>query len=254
MPVGNPLNNTANGSTATLTTAHTGKVEVGSSKATTLEDRAIQSSKLVGNSSAQPQVIPPMKSMFQKANLRVLVAERLLESMPRLIGDLKATAGIACVDCKLQAPIAIIVDSVTCICLALESDFKEDKHFAKQFLKHLSEIVFKFQTIWVVVVRTETENDTSDYDGDDGGGVDAFNEITLGFCQQLSHFPAKVILRHTSSRPPEMTMLVTRICEQAFLAAVAQQCTLEKYVFRPFLDLIPLHAVYSVRINAISHT
>jgi hypothetical protein len=193
---------------------------------------------------AQPQVMPPMKSIFQKTNLRVLVAERLLESMPRLIGDLKATAGIACVDCKLQAPIAIIVDSVTCICLVLEGDFKEDKHFAKQFLKHLSEIVFKFHTIWVVVARTEAEKE------DDI--MDAFNEITLGFCQQLSHFPAKVILRHTSSRPLAMMTLVTRICEQAFLASVAQQCTLEKYVFRPFLDLIPLHAVFSVRFYLVA--
>ena len=224
----NPPYNTAHGSTPALTTVHT----------------QTHTHSEVAPVVAHPQAMPPMKSIFQKTNLRVLVAERLLESMPRLIGDLKATAGISCVDCKLQAPIAIIVDSVTCICLVLEGDFKEDKHFAKQFLKHLSEIVFKFHTIWVVVARTEAEKE------DDI--MDAFNEITLGFCQQLSHFPAKVILRHTSSRPLAMMMLVTRICEQAFLASVAQHCTLEKYVFRPFLDLIPLHAVFSVRLYLVA--
>ena len=121
-----------------------------------------------------------------------------------------------------------------------------------------SSCVFMYVCMYVVVVRTERPSQlvaplqhstiTDDYMDD------AFNDITLGFCQQLSHFPAQVVLRHTSPGPLLM-MLITRICEQAYLvSAAAQHCSLEKYVFRPFIDLIPTHAVFSVRCFIHNHT
>ena len=182
-----------------------------------------------------PHPVLETKTAFNKTFLQVLVSEKIFESMPRLIGELKSSFAISCVDCKLQAPISMIIDCSTAICFTMEDEIVK-REFAKQLLKQLTEVAFKFQTIWLIVIPSSTTIS----DGD------AFTQISLGYFQQLSRFPCNIILRQASKDCALFAQLLAHICEESYFKVTkTTKCSIEKYTSRQFLDLVQQHIAFS---------
>lgn len=176
-------------------------------------------------------IIAETNSFWKKGNiLKVLVSDIFIESKPRTCAELYHRWGIECIDCPLQKPVHMIVDSITCICMVDEdistlstgSHDQKRKEELRNLLKSLTEIVFKFQNTWLLI----------------SSSVEYFTELSLLLCQQLSRFPNKVVLRHCSTEDKLQAKMIAHICERSLQGALlsCRSGSPSLYTYRPWAD------------------
>lgn len=185
-----------------------------------------QYSALHQRQKARPLVLESNQSL---AGLQILVSEKLMEGAAWLVMELNSRYSISCIDVPLQAPISIIVDNSTCVCLLMITTLL-DRMALKEFVRALTDLACKFKVIWVVVVTTINDPTMVDQGS-------AYYEATISLYQALSRFPTKVLSRETSSAT--LSSMIHAIATAAAKEAFASNDYADKSYFRrSYLSLL----------------
>ena len=161
----------------------------------------VTASNLLDNNASRPAPIPTMDISPSGKLLRglpILISEELLESnldIVRMLGE-EENGSLLTIDCPIQPPVSMILDSSTGLCLLSES-MVHSRAQMKGYMKELTKIAFKYKVIWLIIMREEY---TSWFHGED----------FISLCQCFSEFPCKVNVREatTYSIPPMIKNII----------------------------------------------
>jgi hypothetical protein len=155
-------------------------------------------------------------------SLKILVSEDLLVQNPIYSTLLSQKYKIQCVSAPLESPLAFIVDEITGICLLFDELFTSRERL-KTFLRKLTSLVFKFNTIWLVIVSLDE--------------MKVPHDIFASLCQSLTQFPCSVEIRF--SRHLSVPSMIHGLCQEAAtFVAVNKGVLLSAFKDRSMMELL----------------
>jgi hypothetical protein len=165
---------------------------------------------------------PPHVSTDQMEGLMILISEDLLVQNPIYTTLLYQKYKIQCISAPLESPLAFIVDEITGICL-LFNELLCSRERLKGFLRKLTSLVFKFNTIWLVIVSFDD--------------MKVPHDTFASLCQSLTQFPCSVEIRFSDHL--SVPSLIHSLCQEAAnFVAVKKGVLLSTFKDRAMLGLL----------------